>query len=74
LTRVQLGARVDDDDVTLFKVFHEGMEILEVETAASVIAAELVLAFHGRECVHDGTSVRLHGGGYLSGIAEVDGI
>ena len=96
LTRCQLGTRVDNDDVTLFKVFHESMEILEVETAAGVIAAlwgaaidclatkekrtgwgkathELILAFHGRECVHDGASVRLHGGGYLSGIAEVGG-
>ena len=33
LTRRQLGARVDDDDMALFKVFHEGIEILEVETA-----------------------------------------
>ena len=39
LTRRQLGARVDDDDMALFKVFHEGMEILEVETAAGVFAA-----------------------------------
>jgi hypothetical protein len=34
---------------------------------------ELVLAFHGRERVYDGAFVRLHGGGYLSGIAEVGG-
>ena len=39
LTRGQLGARVDDDDMALLKVFHQGMEILEVETAASVVAA-----------------------------------
>lgn len=39
LTRHQLGARVDDDDMALFKVFYEGMEILEVETAAGVVAA-----------------------------------
>jgi hypothetical protein len=40
LTRRQLEARVDDDDdMTLFKVFHEGTEILKVETAAGVIAA-----------------------------------
>jgi hypothetical protein len=39
LTRGQLGARVDDDDMALFKVFHQGMEILEVETAAGVVAA-----------------------------------
>jgi hypothetical protein len=32
---------------------------------------ELILAFHSGERVHDGTSVRLHGGGYLSCIAEV---
>ena len=37
LTRRQLAARVDDD-MALFKVLHEGMEILEVETAASVAA------------------------------------
>jgi hypothetical protein len=74
LTRGQLGARVDDDDMALFKVFHQGMKILEVETATGVIAAELVFAFHGRERVHDGASVRLYGGGYLSGIAEVGGI
>jgi hypothetical protein len=29
------------------------MEILEVETAAGVIAAELIFAFHGGERVHD---------------------
>jgi hypothetical protein len=73
LTRRQLGARVDDDDMALFKVFHEGMEILEVETAWGAAidclatkdkrttggkeTHELVLAFHGRECVHDGASV-----------------
>lgn len=37
LTRHQLGAR--RHDMTLFKVFHKGMEILEVETAAGIIAA-----------------------------------
>ena len=69
------------------------MEILEVETAASVIAAlwgngdrllsnenmkpwgkethELIFAFHGGERVHDGTSIRVDGGGYLSCFAEV---
>jgi hypothetical protein len=47
------------------------MEILEVETAASVIATELIFAFHGGKRVHDRTSVRLHGGGYLSLISEV---
>ena len=97
LTRGQLGARVDDDDMALLEVFHQGMEILEVETAASVVAAlwgttidclatngepksgvkrethELVFAFHGRERVHDGASIRLYRGGYLSGIAEVGG-
>jgi hypothetical protein len=29
---------VDDDDVALFKVLYEGMEILEVDTTAGVIA------------------------------------
>jgi hypothetical protein len=47
------------------------VEILEVETAASVIAAELIFAFHGGERVHDRTSVGLHGGRYLSCIPEV---
>ena len=69
------------------------MEILEVETAAGVIAAlwgtaidhlatkiwiargkethELIFAFHGGERVHYRTSVRLHGGGYLSCFPEV---
>jgi len=39
LVRYGLGARVEDDDVALFKVFDEGMEVLEVETTAVVIAA-----------------------------------
>jgi hypothetical protein len=47
LTLVGLSARVDDDDVALFKVIDESMQVLEVETAAGVIAAELVFAFHG---------------------------
>jgi hypothetical protein len=47
------------------------MEILEVETAAGVISAEFIFAFHGGERVHDGTSVGFHGGGYLSCISEV---
>jgi hypothetical protein len=74
LTRHQLRAWVDDDDMTLLEVFHQGMEILEVETAAGVIAAELVFAFHGGERVHDGASVGLYGGGYLSRVTEVGGI
>lgn len=57
LTLAGLGARVDDDDVALFKVVYESMQVLEVETAAGVIAAELVFAFHGGKRVHDGTSV-----------------
>jgi hypothetical protein len=48
---------VQHNDVALFKVLDEGMQVLEVETTAGVIAAELVFAFHGRERVHDGTSV-----------------
>jgi hypothetical protein len=39
LTRYQRGAGVDDDDMALFKMLHESMEILEVETAAGIIAA-----------------------------------
>jgi hypothetical protein len=35
----QLRARVNDDNMALFKVLHEGMEVLEVETAARVVAA-----------------------------------
>jgi hypothetical protein len=34
-----LRAGVDDDDVRLFKVLHESVEILKIETTASVIAA-----------------------------------
>jgi len=74
LTGHRLSAGVDDDYMTLFKVLDESMEILEVETAASVIAAEFIFAFHGGERVHDGTSVRLDGGGNLSCISEVGGI
>jgi hypothetical protein len=93
LTRHRLRALVDDDDMALFEMLDQSMQILEVETATSVIAAlwgtaidrlatrktkawgkethELILAFHGGERVHDRTSVRLHGGGYLSCIPEV---
>jgi len=35
----RLSAWVDDDDMTLFEVLDQSMEILEVETAAGVIAA-----------------------------------
>jgi hypothetical protein len=50
------------------------MEILEVETATGVIAAELIFAFHGGERVHhDGTSVGLYGRGDLSTVADVGG-
>ena len=38
LTKYQLRAWVDDD-MELFEVFHYSMEILEVKTAAGVIAA-----------------------------------
>ena len=40
LTKYQLRAWVDDD-MELFEVFHYSMEILEVKTAAGVIAALL---------------------------------
>jgi hypothetical protein len=43
---------VDDEDVALFEVLHESMKILKIETTASVIAAELIFAFDGREGVH----------------------
>jgi hypothetical protein len=39
LTWHRLRALVDDDDMALFEMLDESMEILEVETAASVIAA-----------------------------------
>ncbi len=39
LARYGLGARVEDDDVALFKVLDEGMKVLEVETTTGVIAA-----------------------------------
>jgi hypothetical protein len=71
LARHGLGARVEDDDVALFKVLDEGMKVLEVETTTGVIAAELVFAFHGGEGVHDGASVRLYGGGHLACTTEV---
>jgi hypothetical protein len=35
----RLSARVDDDDMTLFEVLDQSVEILEVEPAAGVIAA-----------------------------------
>jgi hypothetical protein len=35
----QLRARVDNDDMALFEVLHQGMEVLEVETTARVVAA-----------------------------------
>jgi len=70
----QLRARVDNDDMALFEVLHQGMEVLEVETTARVVAAELVFAFHSGKRVHDGASVRLYGGGYLSRIPNVGGI
>jgi hypothetical protein len=69
-----LRARVDDDYVALFKVFYESMEILEVETAAGIIAAELVLAFHGGKRVHDGTSIWLYWGRNLVCTSKVGGI
>lgn len=94
----QLRARVDDDDMALFKVLHECMEILEVETTARVVAAlrgngnrslsnderrrktggkethELVFTLHsGKRVHHDGASVRLYGGRYLSCIPDVGG-
>jgi len=72
LARYGMSARVEDDDVALFKVLDKGMEVLEVETTASVIAThELVFAFHDGERVHDGASVRLYGGGNLACTTEV---
>jgi hypothetical protein len=40
-------------------------------TKTGVETHELIFAFHGGERVHDRTSVRLHGGGYISCIPEV---
>jgi hypothetical protein len=57
LTGHRLRAGIDDKYMALFKVLDQSMEILEVETAAGVIAAELIFAFHGGERVHDRTSV-----------------
>jgi hypothetical protein len=59
LARDRLRTRVEDDDVALFKVLYEGVEVLEVETAAGIVAAKLIFALHGGEGVHDGTSVGL---------------
>jgi hypothetical protein len=39
LTGHRLGARIDGDYMTLFEMLDQSVEILEVETAASVIAA-----------------------------------
>jgi hypothetical protein len=50
------------------------MKVLEVDTAACVIAAELIFTFHGGERVDERTTVRLYRGGNLSSTAEVGGI
>jgi hypothetical protein len=70
----RLGTRVEDDDVALFKVLYEGVEVLEVETAAGIVAAKLIFALHGGKGIHDGTSVGLDGGRDLSCTAEVGGV
>jgi hypothetical protein len=60
--------------MALFKVLYESMEILEVDTAACIIAAELIFTFHSGERVYERATVRLYGGGNLSSTAEVGGI
>lgn len=60
--------------MALFEVLHESVKVLQVETAARVIAAELFFAFHGRERVDERASVGLDGGRYLSCTAKVGGV
>jgi len=60
--------------MALFEVLDESMKVLKVDTAACVIAAELIFAFHGREGVENRASVRLYGRRYLPCTAEVGGI
>jgi hypothetical protein len=50
------------------------MKVLEVDTAACVIAAELIFTFHGGERVDERATVRLYRGGNLSSTAKVGGI
>ena len=47
------GIRVYDADVDLFKVLEEGMEVVEMDTTARVVTAELAFAVKDVECVHD---------------------
>jgi hypothetical protein len=64
---------VDDDDMDLFEMLHEGVEIVDVETAARVVATQFVLAVKGGEGVEDVSAVALDGGGEL-GALEVAGV
>ena len=78
---------VHDDDMDLFKVLHEGVEIVNVETTARIVATlrgrerggggrqrthQFVLAVKGGEGVEDVSAVALDGGREL-GALEVAG-
>jgi hypothetical protein len=65
--------RIEDNNMTLFKVLYESMKVLKVDTTARVIATEFIFAFHGRERVEKRASVGLYGWRYLSSTAEVGG-
>lgn len=69
-----MRAGIQDNDMALFKVLYESVKVLEVDTAACVIAAKLIFTFHGRERVDERATVRLYGRGNLSSTAEVGGI
>jgi hypothetical protein len=69
-----LRAGIQDNDMALFKVLYESMKVLEVDTAACVIAAELIFTFHGGERVNERATVRLYGRRNFSSTAEVGGI
>lgn len=66
---------VDNDDVILFKVLDESMEIIDLETTASVIATQLVLAVEYAYGIDNGTVVTLERRGHLSApkVARVKG-
>lgn len=53
---------VYDDDVYLFKVLYEGVEVVYLETAARVVPTQFVLAVKGGDGVEDGASIALEGG------------
>lgn len=61
-----LAKLVDDDDMNLFEVLHEAMQVVYLETTAGVVLTQFVLAIEGTEGgAKDGTAVALYGRGHL---------